>query len=69
MGKTGRKKRLMDEDRTRQAQVWWSLGVALVLAVMALQQATPPVEARSIRGPAQLTSQQPLQRHSARFKH
>jgi hypothetical protein len=46
----------MDEDRTRQAQVWWTLGVGIVLAVMALQQASPPVEARSLRGPAQLSA-------------
>ncbi len=63
----------MDEDRTRQAQVWWTLGVGVVLAVMALQQSSPPVEARSVRGPAQLTAdplpRDPLQRHSARFKH
>ncbi len=61
-----RKKRLMDEERTRQAQLWWTFGVGLVLAVMALYQASPPVEARSERGPAQLTAprsvlQQPAQ--------
>lgn len=56
MKNANRKKRLMDEEKTRQAQLWWTFGVGLVLALMALYQAAPPVEARTERGPAQLTA-------------
>jgi hypothetical protein len=66
------KKRVMDEDRTRQAQMWWTFGVGLVLAVMALFQSTPRVEARTERGPAQLSAPRDtaaLPAKAYRFKH
>ena len=48
----------MDEEKSRQAQLWWTFGVALVFAALALYQASPRVEARYERGPAQLSAPQ-----------
>ena len=68
MGRAGRKKRAMDEEKSRQAQLWWTFGVALVFAVLALYQASPRVEARYDREPAQLSAPKALPENSVQFR-
>ena len=45
----------MDEEHGRQAQLWWMVGVGALLVLTAYYENLRPVEARSERGPAQLS--------------
>jgi hypothetical protein len=68
MAKARNKKRLMDEDRPRRAQLWWTFGVAVVLAMMAMSQSSPRLQAQSERIPAQWTPSKALPDSGYRFK-
>ncbi|MFN7684791.1 MAG: hypothetical protein ACK5QT_05205 [Oligoflexia bacterium] len=66
MAKTRHTKRLLDEEKNRQAQLWWTFGVGLVLALMALSQSAPSSSTQ--RTPAESSSAATLQADSARFR-
>lgn len=48
------RRRAMDAEQGRHAQLWWMFGVGAVLLLSAIYQNTRPVQARSERGPAQI---------------
>lgn len=59
MARAARKKRQMDEEKSRQAQLWWTFGVAVVFAVLALRQTAPQAQALTERIPAQIGADSP----------
>ena len=60
----------MDEDIGRQAQLWWMLGVGVILVAAAYYENMRPLETRSERSPAQVStaSSVSLPYRSSQFK-
>jgi len=54
------KRRAMDETYGRQAQLWWMLGVGVLLLLTAYYENIRPLQPGSQRGPAQISSAAPL---------
>ena len=48
------RRRSMDEEHGRQAQLWWMFGVGMLLLASAYYQNNRPLEMPSERSPAQL---------------
>ncbi|MBU6374867.1 MAG: hypothetical protein KGQ59_02620 [Bdellovibrionales bacterium] len=49
-------RRAMDEDFGRQAQLWWMLGVGVILLLAAYYENMRPLDTLSARTPAQISS-------------
>ena len=65
----------MDEEQSREAQLWWTLGVGLVFAITALYQSAPRrmeaqarIHASTERLPAQLNPPQALPDYPTQIK-